>query len=67
MPHTFLLVGSTWLNLDLVTNIDVVTHANDPSKVTAAQVWFTHGKTITFTDDTEVRALCTWLQAHKAP
>lgn len=67
MSTTFVQVGNHWINLDLVTVIELVVDAHDPAKIVAARVHFTTGKSQDFTVPADVQNLAGWLRAHKAP
>ena len=48
MSTTFIQVGNHWINLDLVTDIELVPDAHDPAKTVAACVHYTTGKSQDF-------------------
>jgi hypothetical protein len=69
MPTTFIQVGNHWINLDLVTGIELVPDPKDQTQTNyvCARVWYTNGKSQEFMDAADVKILSTWLKAHKAP
>jgi hypothetical protein len=67
MPTTFVQVGSHWINLDLVTGVELVPDPHDPAKIIAARVHYTTGKQQDFKVPAEIQGLADWLRAHKAP
>lgn len=66
MPAAFVQVGNHWINLELVTGVELVEDANQPGKIIAARVHFTTGKQQDFQVGTDVQALATFLRNHKA-
>jgi len=67
MGHTFVQVGRHWINVDLVTSIEIVQDPNDPAKLIAARVHYTTGKDQDFKVPAEVQDLADWFRAHRAP
>ena len=66
MPAVFVQVGTFWVNLELVTIIELVEDQNQPGKVISARVHYTNGKEKDFLVASEVQALATFLRNHKA-
>jgi hypothetical protein len=67
MPSTFVQIGAHYVNLELVTSIELVADTHDPAKIVAARVYFTHGKSQDFKSAGDIQGLADWLRAHKAP
>jgi hypothetical protein len=40
---TFVQVGNNWVNVELVTSIELVPDPHDPAKIAAARVHYTTG------------------------
>lgn len=67
MSKTFIKIGDHWLNLDLVTRVELVPDRQDPSKTEFAKVHFvTGGEPHVFSEAAEVETLAEWLRKHKA-
>jgi hypothetical protein len=64
---SFLQVGTHWVNLELVFDIELVPDPHDPSKIIAARVHYTIGKHQDFNVPADVQNLAGWLRSHKAP
>lgn len=68
MPNTFVEIGPFWVNLDLVSIVELVGGmAESPSTDTqAARVHFTSGKPLDLSEPTHIETLLKWLRKHKA-
>lgn len=69
MPHTFLQVGTHWINLDLVTSVELVVRPTtaDPNAVGVARITFAGGRHMDFTSPANIQTIAAWLHDHKAP
>lgn len=67
MPHTFVQVGSTFINLELVTCVELVLDPVDQTNLIGARVHYTSGPPQDFKRPPEVQALVAWLRSHQAP
>jgi hypothetical protein len=64
---TFIQVGNNWINVELVTSIELVPDPHDPAKIAAARVHYTTGKQHDFTVAADIQGLTSWLRSRKAP
>ena len=66
MPIAFVQVGAHWINLDLVTSIELIEDQHQPGKVVAARVHYSTGKQQDFKVSVELQELEVFLRNHKA-
>jgi hypothetical protein len=66
MDPVFVQVGKSWINLSVVTSVDLVVDPDDPKRVKEARLNYTSGKFQRFEDQDSIQLLATWLRAHKA-
>ena len=66
MPITFVPVGGHWVNLELVTSIELVEDPKQVGQISSARVHYTTGKHQDFKVPAEIKDLRDFLQAHKA-
>lgn len=64
MPSRFVQVGNHWINLELVTGIELIEDQN--KKVSGARVHFSTGKLQDFRVGEDVEELIIFLRNHKA-
>lgn len=63
----FVQVGSHWINLELVTGVELVENPKQPGVIIAARVHYTTGKQQDFQVSADIQELATFLKNHKAP
>jgi hypothetical protein len=67
MPHTFLEIGSTYLNLDLVVSMELHEGPGDGPESRYVSVQFSSGAPPrVFSAPDDIKALAAWLRKHKA-
>jgi hypothetical protein len=66
MPPTFIQVGAVWINLSVVTSVELQESPDVQGKPIGARVNYTSGKFQTFEEPTDIQELAAWLRAHKA-
>ena len=67
MPVNFIQVGDIWVNLELVTSVELVDDPQHPGQPKAARVHYSTGKSQEFIVPADIRQLADWLRMHNAP
>ena len=66
MSHAFVQIGPHWINLDLVTSVELVEDPNQAGVVHAARIHFSTGKHQDYKVAADVQELRDFLRSHKA-
>jgi hypothetical protein len=67
MMPTFVQVGNHWINMERVTNIELVEDKRTPGNTIAAYVYYSSGQKQAFEVPEAVEDLASWLRAHRGP
>jgi hypothetical protein len=62
----FFEVGRQWLNMDLVTGVELMGDQSDPTNVKVARVHYSNGGTQDFQDNQDVVRIKKFLESHRA-